>query len=431
MLKQLGQPTQLDSHASEAGDVLYGVGGFNPGRTFSQEGAAFGSAAELQAGDAILRGGENVKSIEAQRIVADKGFQDKIAEMAGQLPGDIQANYGALRKLALDDAKFRETVRKDNIDLAMKQADQKLAYAKYTTGISEFNSKQQLNYAKLANEQFNQNRDYQVKLANLGIAQTKLQQTILKNSFAAANGGLSKQQVAKYTSVAQSIAMQGFNGITAYTTKGGVKQPGQNTGKVSYFEALGQALKKGIPVQIALDALDRVYPPQYRPSPEALAQQLGALDPKALQQVAYNQVTQARAGLAMTNPTALLTHGASAVTQIAKGMLGTPYVWGGNQPGKALDCSGFVCQVFKQVGVSLPRTTQQMVKAGKGVSLQQLQPGDLVFTEPGKNGLPGHVGIYVGNGQIQESPHSGDVNKYIPLQSFLSGGFVAARRVLP
>lgn len=118
---------------------------------------------------------------------------------------------------------------------------------------------------------------------------------------------------------------------------------------------------------------------------------------------------------------------AGSVVQAAKGMLGTPYVWGGTTPGKALDCSGFLQQAYAKVGIKIPRTTYDQVKVGKAVSLNSLQPGDAVFTEPGKNG-PNHVGMYVGNGMIQESPHTGDRNKLIPLKDFLSGGFVAARR---
>lgn len=449
MLQRLGQPTQLDSHASQAGDVLYGLGGYTPGTNFSKEGAAFGSAAELQAGDVILKGQDNVKSIEAQKVVADQGFQNKIAEMAGKLPGDVQTNYMHLQTLALNDAKFRESVRKDNIDLAYKQSELKLAQLKYSTGVQEFNAKQTLAYAKLSNQEFQQNRDYQIKLQNLGIAQTKLQMAIVKNSFLAANGGLSKQAVSRYTSVAQSIAMDGVQGHTVYTTKNGVKTASL-TPQLSYAESLSRILAKGVPVQIALDALDRAYPANQRPTPEILAKELGPLDPAALKQAAidvqappgvkvppgYDPRSYGLAPSTKQNPGGFLPIGqykpgnTAQIVQIAKGMLGTPYVWGGNTPGKSLDCSGFVCQVYQKVGINLPRTTEEMVHAGRSVNLNQLQPGDLVFTEPSKSG-PKHVGIYVGNGQIQESPHSGDVNKFIPIQAFLSGGFVAAKRILP
>lgn len=326
MLQKLGQPTQLDSHATQAGDVLYGLGGYLPGTTFSKEGAAFGSAAELQAGDVILKGQENVKSLQAQKIVADQGFQEKIAELAGKLPGDVQTNYMHLQQLALSDAKFREQVRKDNIDAAYKSSELKLAQMKYSTGIDEFNAKQHLAYAKLANQEFNQNRDYAIKLTNLGIAQTKLQMAIVKNSFLAANGGLSKQAVAKYTSQAQAIAMDAYNGHTVYTTKNGVKSASL-TPQLSYAEALSKILVKGTPVQIALDALDRVYPANQRPTPEILAKELGALDPAALQQVAqhqkqaaYNSQTQSMAGTAMTNPTALLKSGGLKFARVDQGV---------------------------------------------------------------------------------------------------------------
>lgn len=124
---------------------------------------------------------------------------------------------------------------------------------------------------------------------------------------------------------------------------------------------------------------------------------------------------------------ALVSGAGGSVVQAAKGMLGTPYVWGGTQPGKALDCSGFLQQAYAKAGIKIPRTTYDQVKVGQNVNLKNLQPGDAVFTEPGKNG-PNHVGMYVGNGMIQESPHTGDHNKLIPLKDFLGGGFVAARR---
>ena len=112
---------------------------------------------------------------------------------------------------------------------------------------------------------------------------------------------------------------------------------------------------------------------------------------------------------------------------IGRTMLGTPYVWGGNSPGTGLDCSGFIQQTYAKLGINLPRTTYDQAKVGAQVGLNQLEPGDAVFVEPTAQG-PGHVGMYVGNGVVQESPHTGDVNKYIPLTAFLKSGFVTARR---
>jgi cell wall-associated NlpC family hydrolase len=119
--------------------------------------------------------------------------------------------------------------------------------------------------------------------------------------------------------------------------------------------------------------------------------------------------------------------GVSGITQTASKYLGVPYKWGGNNPKTGIDCSAFIQQVYAQHGVKIPRTTYDQFKTGQAVGLTQLQPGDAVFTRPGKAG-PNHVGLYIGNGQIQESPHTGDVNKIVPLKSFVTDGYVGARR---
>jgi hypothetical protein len=115
------------------------------------------------------------------------------------------------------------------------------------------------------------------------------------------------------------------------------------------------------------------------------------------------------------------------IIQAAEGYLGTPYKWGGTSRTSGLDCSAFTQNTMRDAGIKIGRTTYEQVKEGAPVSLKQLQPGDLVFTEPGHAG-PNHVGLYVGHGTIQQSPHTGTVNSYIPLKAYLGGGFVAARR---
>lgn len=325
MLAKLGSPAQLDSHASQAGDVLYALHGYNPGTTFSKQGANFGAAADLQAGDALLKGQENVKQLQGQKVVADQGFQAKIAEMAGKLPGDTETNYQHLQTLALNDAKFRELVRRDNIDQAYKAANLKLAYAKYSTGVNEFNAKQTqqqaqfsarqsqqlaIASARLAQQKYISDRSYAISLAKLGIEQTRLQQTIIANSFRAANGGLTKMQVTKYASQAESIALDAYNGRTKVTMVGGVPKQTTGIGAVSYNEALQRELKTGMPVQMALDALDRIYPANLRPDDAHLAQMLGALDPSLVQSVAADvRATQTAADSMSTNPTWALKGG--------------------------------------------------------------------------------------------------------------------------
>lgn len=132
-------------------------------------------------------------------------------------------------------------------------------------------------------------------------------------------------------------------------------------------------------------------------------------------------------GLRAQSPSGVQLSGGMSIVQAASGYLGVPYKWGGTNPSTGMDCSGFLQNVFKNVGIKIPRTTYEQVKVGQPVSLRDLQPGDAIFTEPGHAG-PNHVGLYIGNGMVQESPHTGDVNRIVPLKNYLAGGFVAARR---
>lgn len=80
--------------------------------------------------------------------------------------------------------------------------------------------------------------------------------------------------------------------------------------------------------------------------------------------------------------------------------LGTPYVWGGNSLSRGVDCSGFVQQVFKAYGYSLPRVSRDMARTYSAVSRSEAKAGDLVFYHNLKTGVVDHVAIYIGNGKI-------------------------------
>jgi peptidoglycan DL-endopeptidase CwlO len=88
---------------------------------------------------------------------------------------------------------------------------------------------------------------------------------------------------------------------------------------------------------------------------------------------------------------------ASMAMQVAKNHV--PYVWGGNNLATGVDCSALVQQIYKQLGITVPRVTYDQAKQGKQVPVNDIRPGDLVFYRPGSRG-PEHVGIYVGNGKI-------------------------------
>lgn len=116
------------------------------------------------------------------------------------------------------------------------------------------------------------------------------------------------------------------------------------------------------------------------------------------------------------------THG--SVVQYALSQLGTPYVWGGAAPG-GFDCSGLVMWAYAQVGVSLPHSSYAMWNYGVPVSRDQLMPGDILFFD----GL-GHVGLYIGNGEFVDAPHTGGVVEIASLsEGWYSASFVGARRI--
>lgn len=101
-------------------------------------------------------------------------------------------------------------------------------------------------------------------------------------------------------------------------------------------------------------------------------------------------------------PAVLNTRTATAI-KAAYAALGTPYRWGGTGP-SGYDCSGLMQHIWHEAGVAIPRTSSQQAVHGKAVNLNTISPGDLVIFYRG-----GHVGIYVGDGMVIHSPHTGAV----------------------
>jgi cell wall-associated NlpC family hydrolase len=125
---------------------------------------------------------------------------------------------------------------------------------------------------------------------------------------------------------------------------------------------------------------------------------------------------------------------AARAIDVARRYLGVRYVFGGTDPAIGLDCSGLVQLVFRQLGVSLPRTAQLQYAATARVTQDQLQPGDLVFfarTYADPRDWITHVGIYIGGGQQINAPTEGQVVSIQPVFSgFWGAHFAAGGRVL-
>ncbi len=97
----------------------------------------------------------------------------------------------------------------------------------------------------------------------------------------------------------------------------------------------------------------------------------------------------------------------------AESALGTPYVWGGNGPG-GFDCSGLVWAAYEGTPAQFPRlgAADEYNATNPLPPSQSPTPGDLVFFADA-SGIQ-HVGIYVGNGQMIDAPHSGSVVRFDP-----------------
>lgn len=112
----------------------------------------------------------------------------------------------------------------------------------------------------------------------------------------------------------------------------------------------------------------------------------------------------------------------------AKELLGTPYGFG-NKTGERTDCSGFTQQVFRQFGVSLPRSAAEQALLGENVNLEDLQVGDLLFYRTYKSD-PSHVAIYAGDGQIIHASYSAKKVQYDSIdKDYYKQRFLYAKRL--
>ncbi|WP_138418296.1 C40 family peptidase [Sinomonas gamaensis] len=114
------------------------------------------------------------------------------------------------------------------------------------------------------------------------------------------------------------------------------------------------------------------------------------------------------------------------VAAAAQKYVGVPYLWGGTDPSKGLDCSGFVQRVYKDLGISLPRVVHDQMQAGTPVpSLADAKPGDLLVSFGGE-----HVAIYLGNGKAIDAPVPGKTIQVRDAWEKYSN-LTAIRRIVP
>lgn len=108
-----------------------------------------------------------------------------------------------------------------------------------------------------------------------------------------------------------------------------------------------------------------------------------------------------------TNDTTVPSSIRDRIVKYALQFKGNPYVWGGTSLTRGADCSGFTQSVFRNLGISISRTSRTQANGGRVISLDNIQPGDLIFYD--RKGRINHVAMYIGGGKVigASSPESG------------------------
>ena len=93
------------------------------------------------------------------------------------------------------------------------------------------------------------------------------------------------------------------------------------------------------------------------------------------------------------------------IVEYGKQFIGTPYVWGGTNLNRGVDCSGFTQGIYKKFDININRTSNMQALNGKAIAKNDLRTGDLIFFDTNgiNRGNISHVGVYVGDGEFIHS----------------------------
>jgi peptidoglycan DL-endopeptidase CwlO len=126
-------------------------------------------------------------------------------------------------------------------------------------------------------------------------------------------------------------------------------------------------------------------------------------------------------GVKYTGPT---TTQADKAVAYAYDQIGCPYVYGGTGPcPDGFDCSGLTMEAWAAAGVSIPRTSYEQWDDLPHVSEADMEPGDIMVF----NGA-GHVGLYVGHGELIDAPHTGADVELVAFNGWYAQTFMGAVR---
>ncbi len=128
--------------------------------------------------------------------------------------------------------------------------------------------------------------------------------------------------------------------------------------------------------------------------------------------------SQVPGGAVPASATRALPRTRADLVRTAEQFVGLRYLWGGLSRW-GYDCSGLTWAVYRAHGITIPRDADAQFAAGTPVSLAWILPGDLLFYE---HPVVGHVAMYIGNGQMIESPNSASEVRIVPVRTSDFGG---------
>ena len=116
------------------------------------------------------------------------------------------------------------------------------------------------------------------------------------------------------------------------------------------------------------------------------------------------------------------------IIEYAKSFVGVPYLYGGQSP-KGFDCSGYIMYVFKNFGISLPRTAAEQYYRGARVGANDARPGDIVAFGSARNIT--HTGIYLGGGKFISATSSQGVMVSPVYDAYWGKRLLGFSRIIP
>ena len=175
--------------------------------------------------------------------------------------------------------------------------------------------------------------------------------------------------------------------------------------------------------QAAADAAAQAAAEAQAAADAAAAQAQAEADAAAAAAAEAQAQADAAAAQAQYQESQSVSSAGQSVANYACQFVGNPYVWGGSSLTGGADCSGFTMAVYQQFGISLPHNAAAQSGCGSAVSMDNLQPGDLIFYG---NGIS-HVAMYIGGGSVV---HASNSTNGIIISSYNYRSPVCARRYI-